>query len=487
MLLLDTVSHVSVATANRSLRCRFARCLVRLFAQRVELLERGGFLFCQMFMQHGGFEVKVKCGQLDRLWNPKIRAAQFPVHFLETPQFLDGLVPLFALIDCAPNFVGALLCELLARLQRPRLGRDSSSQLDASWEPLLVRIRDDLAHRICDWQAWLYEDGGRRRLDGVHARVASVICAVPVKEAVSCGLAEWFIGLARKSIVDPVCSSTDLFLRVLEQHKGRRNICMEFVHILATVGHCGFTTDTIRRIFEACITAIIGWSDNVSIHAYDCGVTLDEVLSAVAKMPGQLWQGRGKHYCFTGVMDKAREYDMHYLEHEDSWDQYTMIEQILLNGRVAALPRSGLDLDDLEFLDFYRDLLLGRSLRNAGEHVVLQHDAVWNAQIVRACLTMEPSRVSAFAVELGARVTEVDQKKKAGWIDAFLSGITQALEENADTITILARPSQDRGGQSCVVFSDDDSRELRDICLLYPYILSTLERFESRILSLRDG
>jgi len=486
VLLLDNVSYFAIATANRSVRCRFAQCLVRLFVSQVEFLEKGGFLYCKHFMQYGGFNVKIKCGQIDERQNPKIKVAMFPIDILEITDFYD-LCCLFDFIDCVPNFVGAILHELFARLQGSAPQTDDSSPQGASSETRLLRIREQFAHSISRWQASLAKDEGRLSPTAVHARIANVICAVPVKDAVSCGLAEWFTRLTRQSILDPVCSSTDLFLSVLEQHHRRHNVCIEFINILATVGHCGLFSDVVRRMFEACMSAIIEYSDNVSIYAFDTGVTLTEVLSALAKIPCRLWQRRGKHHCFQKIMEKAREYDDRDLEDDGSHNHYLMAEQILLCGRVAALPKSGLDRHDMEFLNMYREGLLQRSLSVAGKHVVLEHRKAWDAQIVRACLRMEPSRLSDIAIELGARQTDIDEMKKIGWIQTFLSGVMRTLEENVDTITVLAERDQDRDEMSYVLFSDKYARELRDICSTHPYIRYTLERFELHILSLRDG
>ena len=88
-------------------------------------------------------------------------------------------------------------------------------------------------------------------------------------------MAHWFRRHTKANILQAVTSSPETFLDLQQDNTSRDCRCMEFLHVLAAVCHCGFATDALRSML-------------LDPYGY-YGVHLSQVLSVLAKAPGDMF------------------------------------------------------------------------------------------------------------------------------------------------------------------------------------------------------
>ena len=100
-------------------------------------------------------------------------------------------------------------------------------------------------------------------------------------------MAHWFRRHTKANILQAVTSSPETFLDLQQDNTSRDCRCMEFLHVLAAVCHCGFATDALRSMFVSCMLKTVK-SDMLDPYGY-YGVHLSQVLSVLAKAPGDMF------------------------------------------------------------------------------------------------------------------------------------------------------------------------------------------------------
>ena len=506
----DQSSQVSLSSASKALRSSLGQWLVTCHANNVEFLEELGFLYCKLFIQHGGFDTQIWSSVMDdspflgrRDANHKGKRYPLDIFWqdeyeLRTQSIYQGYSDLFCFRRLVPRFVGAVLVEVFDRLQMASLLKKGAQTEDAN-ELKLLRVLQGLEHAMQKWQAGLKRKDWNHRAQA-NQECANMICAIPRAEAKRCGLALWYIQLAQVSLLDAVCSSTELFLTIQNDCPAYEPVgrCIEFMNVLATVSHWLKQT-VLAKMFESCLQRILFCQvegDGSGLGPIDCdGVGLSDVLSVLAKVyclnsfPGKtLWL---KH-----ILDSASKMHKRLINSHDMED----VAQDVVKGTVAGnhldfFPRRGFDKDALLMINRFQCQILDLAVPLAGKSMYNNVPyIVWQAAVVRGFLKAETEHFFPATGRLTFSWEEADpqlladilqksqgeiDRRRVGWVKSYLDGIIRCLRENS--LPVAAHEPTDYA-----IFQDSDIEDIRTVCREHPIIQQVLEEFVDEVLELRE-
>lgn len=254
-----------------------------------------------------------------------------------------------------------------------------------------------------------------------------MILSIPSSEALRCGLAPWFVQLAKESILDPVCSSTALFLKIRADRRSNEALCVEFMNVLCAVSHCGHTPEELQLMFASCLEAIQNVSGNLGpFNRFGCSsLRLCQILSMLAKSKN-FWGARGiqsgKRYGYLSDLLK-NAFKGHKLVLEDSFGYSVDVLERICDGRhLHFYPRQGLTVMEQQPIREFQAKMFDFAAPRVGFSLRWSRGSVWNATLLESFL-------NAKYIDWWGREHFVERREQ--WIEEWLIGIVEALREES--------------------------------------------------------
>eukprot|EP00435_Cladocopium_sp_Y103_P040948 s1631_g11.t1 len=479
-LLLDCfekASCICLSVASKALRSCFGHWLVTRYADSISQLEECGFLYCKLFVHHGGLENKITVAKAlpgfgSLLWRENLIMS--PLDIIAAADTYEVQDVFYRLLEHFPCFMGSVLAELFSRLQG---GKDGARPEKPAQEPPAKALAA-LETVLAKWQTDVRKDYPYR-FRRANELVANMICSIPPAEALRCGFAPWFVKLTKGNILDSVTSSTALFLKIQEDCRSHEALCVEFMNILCGASHCGHSPQAVVLMFQACLRVVEDDDCNLGLLAYFGGVQVCQVLSILAKAKS-FWreprsQGR-RAFHLRQLLDKAFERHKAILANNES-EAADVVEQTCEGRHLRFYPKHGFTHEEQAWISHFETRLfdvavpkVGCSMRWAGEK------AAWNSTFLKGFLR---AKTDHFYPE--ERQEEIEACRKR-WVRQWLRGVVAVLQQ--DSIPVYSGPTE--FDDDYATFSDADLEEIQSVCSANPFLKEILEEFADALLELRQ-